>query len=318
MLRLGLIDKNGERVETEYPTSFVINREAGAADDLTLYLPSRLDKPYCGVELENDGVREFTGIIDEQSYACTAMGESTMIYARSLAGVLLDNEAQPCDYKNADAQLIAMKYCAPLGIDTLDLSGGACADLQVYKGCSHWQVITSFCTAASIAQPYVDECGCLHIGDEGEGLEELYFSNSDGIEYTSAEINLRRCKLISSVREKAQGQTEYNIEYTDALAESLGVERRRYVDTEAVGKGYAEGLIDKGKNDAALLRIKSPRFLHCPLNSPVRLELHGGEIISGSCTRVRLSLGSRGWETTLTVSGDIEQTVKLIGGTLCG
>lgn len=313
-----LIDKDGERVESEYPTSFVINREPGAADDLTVYLPSRLDKPYCGVELENDGVREFTGIIDEQSYTCDNSGESTMIYARSLAAALLDNEAQPCDYKNADAGLIALKYCTPLGIDTLDLSGGVCADLQVYKGCSHWQVITSFCTKASVAQPFVDECGCLHIGDEGEGLERLYFSNSDGIEYASVEINLRRCRLISSVLEKAQGQEDYNIEHTDALAESLGVKRRRYVDTEAVGKGYAEGLIESGKEEALQFRIKAPSLVHCPMNTPISLELNGGEVISGRCTKARLSLGSKGWETLLTVSGDIEEITDLTGGALCG
>lgn len=306
-----LIDRNGKKVEAEYPTSFVVNRELGAADDLTLYLPVKVSEPYCGIELENDGVREFAGIIDEQSYSCDSSGESTMIYARSLAAALLDNEAKPCDYKNADAGLIAVNHCVPFGIEAVDLSGGACADLKVYKGSSHWQVISGFCTQAAIAPPFVDECGCLHLGDEGQGLKGLYFSNNDGIEYTSVEVSLRRCKLISSVLEKAEGQEDYNIEHTDALAESLGVVRRRYVDTEAVGKGYAEGLIESGKNDAVIYRLRCAELLHCPINTPIDLELPGGEVLSGRCVKLRLSLGCKGYETVLTVAGSAEEIGEL-------
>ena len=84
------------------------------ADSLTLTVPyaDRLaDADY--ITVQEDGVTVFYGQTDEIAAFLTAKSRVTRITARSLAGALLDNEAEPLSYRNPTAVLMYRRYLQP-------------------------------------------------------------------------------------------------------------------------------------------------------------------------------------------------------------
>lgn len=305
-----MIKPDGSRLTLENITGFTINREIGAADDPTIKIAqSNITKTNAlHIELKIDGRVEFSGVIDEINITESSGGYSTVIYARSTAALLLDNEAKPCDYKNADSKLIEQNHIAPFGLECVCQDDGEYTDLSVYKGISHWQVIKSFCRRCYGTEPYVNEEGKVVLCKRNDTDAPLYFSNSDGIAYSSVTVNNRYYKLISSVFTKASGREEYDIENTNELAQCFGVVRRRYVDGEEQGNDAARQLIDSGNEQSLGVRLSSPCFVHCPLNSLCTLKMLSGQYFDSlRCIKVKISLTHRGFESVITMSGEIRR-----------
>ncbi len=307
MLKLWLISADGVKTALPAPVSFEINRELGAADDMTLELPYCDIPERCGceIELEYDGSLIFTGIIDELRQLESGSGAAVTIYARSKAALLLDNEAKACDYKNADARLIAREHIEPFGLGFVCRDSGEYADMRIYKGLSHWQVIKSFCSQCYSRLPYLDESGRVILCSDD--APSLYFCNDGGIKYTSALLSRRYYKLISSVHTKPPEHDDYDIETTNPIAERLGIVRTRFVDGSVSGVSYGEKLISDGNAESLQIKISSPEFIRCPLGSSIKITLGGGDTFDGLiCSRVKQSLGSNGFSTAITAAGKIK------------
>lgn len=310
MVTAYLINSQNERTPLPYPTSFVINREIGAADDLTIKFPANNFGEYTSsqIELIIDGRIEFSGIIDEIRLTENKHGTDAMIYARSKAALLLDNESKPTSYQNADSNLIAQNHIAPFGIDYINDDNGEYTDLTIYKGISHWQVIKNFCSACYSNEPFVNEEGKVVLYENESDRENLYFCNNGGINYTSAYVNNKYYKLISSVYTKALLRDDYDIENTNEAAEALGIRRVRYVDGTHSGNGYGEKLIEQGNSESLEIRVSVAEYLHCPLNSNGKIKLQSGEIYDNlKCCKIKQSLTSSGFETVVTMLGKIER-----------
>ncbi|MGN1112367.1 MAG: hypothetical protein ACI4RP_04100, partial [Acutalibacteraceae bacterium] len=216
MVEVFLIGQDGERKALGGVLGFTLNRELGAADDLTVRLCDNEvgNVKASRIELRIDGGVEFSGIIDEAAAYENSGGSAAAIYARSTAGILLDNEAKPVDYKNADSALIARNHIEPFGLECVCEDNGEYTDMSIYKGVSHWQVIKSFCRRCYGTEPFVNGEGKVVLY-ERDGLDELFFCNGGGIEYSSAVVNKKYFRLISSVYKKAAGREEYDIEDTN-------------------------------------------------------------------------------------------------------
>lgn len=310
MVTAYLINPYGEKTALPFPTSLVINREIGAADDLTIKFPALGFNEYSSskIELDIDNRIEFSGIIDEIKLTENEYGTETMIYARSKAALLLDNEAKPTDYKNADSALIAYNHILPFDIDYTCDDNGEYTDLSIYKGISHWQVIKNFCSACYSNEPFVNEEGKVVLYENENEKETLFFCNSGGIMYTSAYVNNKYYKLISSVFTKAAFRDDYDIENTNPIAESLGICRIRYVDGAHSGNNYGEKLIEQGASESLEVKVNIPDYLHCPLNSKGKIKLNNGDIYDNlRCYRIKQSLTENGFETVVTMSGKIER-----------
>ncbi len=306
VLSLSLVDKNGVKTPLPPPLSFEINRELGAADDMSLSLALRSipESSGCGIELERDGAIIFTGIIDEAIQCEGSRSAPTRIYSRGKAALLLDNEAEPLDYKNAGAALIARRHISPFGLDFICDDDGEYTDLNIYKGMSHWQVIKSFCSRCYSSLPYLDESGRVIL--RRASVPSLYFSNDNGISYTEARINRRYYRLISSVHTRPPHHDGYDIETTNPTAEHLGIVRTRYVDSVSGSVG-SEDLISSGSLGSLVVKISSPEFLLCPLGSRIKIKLDSGRVYDGlKCSRVKQSLGSNGFFTQITAEGEIK------------
>ncbi|MCQ4021532.1 MULTISPECIES: hypothetical protein [unclassified Ruminococcus] len=308
MVEAYLIKADGSRLALEKIMSFTVNREIGAADDLTICLAQgglgNLNASR--IELKIGGHIEFSGIIDELSISESRSGELTVIYARSTAGILLDNEAKPADYNNADSALIVQNHIAPFGIDCICDDDGEYTDISIFKGVSHWQVIKSFCDKCYGKEPYVNEEGKVVLCEK-DSDETLYFCNSGGIPYSSAIVNSKYYKLISSVHTKALGRAEYDIEHTNELAKELGIIRTRYADGEQSGNDAGIRMIESGNESSLEVRITVPSFVHCTLNCRCAVKLNSGRRYESlRCVKVKLSLSRNGFETAVVLSGIME------------
>lgn len=307
LLSVYMIDKENNKLPLPHPTGFVINREIGAADDLTINFPYFDPEKYCAskIELAVDERIEFSGIIDELKINESPRGTVASIYSRSKAALLLDNEAKPGDYTNIGSKLLVQNHLAPFGIDYICEDSGEYTDLSIYKGTSHWQVIKSFCSACYLTEPYVDERGRVILRRREH--ETLSFSNSGELPYTTAEITNRYYKLISSVYTKATSRRDYDIENTNPIAESFGVCRTRYVDGALFGNNYALNLIERGNEESLQIKVTAPYYLHCPLGCNGKIKLDNKNIYDNlKCRRVKQSFSSNGFETIVYMLGKIK------------
>ena len=307
LVKAYIICIDGEFFELPAPESFVINRETGAADDLSIVFSSCDIEKTGGskIQLYVDDRIEFSGIIDELKTTESSDGTKTLIYARSNAALLLDNEAMPVDYKNADGQLIASRHILPLGLDYVCEDNGEIADISIYKGTSHWQVIKNFCSLCYANEPYVDEEGRV-IMCRDNSAESLDFCNNGGIGYTNIQVNKKYYKLISDVFTKASTRSDYDIELINPVAFNLGLSRTRYVDGAISGNDYGDRLIDAGNEESLEVKVYVPQFLHCPIGGNCSATLEDGQKYDGlKCRKIKQSLSNNGFETAVVLTGEI-------------
>ena len=105
-------------------------------------------------QIIKDGEVFFRGLIDEQEVAIDSGGVSLQVCARSLAALLLDNEAIPQTYYVPSAKLIYQRHAQPYGFPAFSGRDKAfSAKLQIDKGTSEWEVIESFCRDHLGARP---------------------------------------------------------------------------------------------------------------------------------------------------------------------
>lgn len=305
MLRFEAITSKGERYSLSCPVSVTLSRDLYTpADSLTAVFPFRLPEEIGSVTVYEGENEIFRGVADEQ---ITIVGDDvkTKLVCRSMAALLLDNEAYPQTFTNVSAGLLFRRYAKPLGFT--DFTGSdktLWGEFRVSKGMSCWQVFENFCSKVYGTYPLVQGDAVKLEG--ADSTQELVLSNAGtGVPYASLEYNKLRCKLISRVCVKTAQGGEYSSFVEDRDALSRGIVRERFVnaaDLSAKTLADADKLIASARLKSEALTVTVPCAMTNVLACSVAVcDSTAGELSGFYVTGIRYSLSEKGESTRLTL-----------------
>ena len=155
-----------------------------------------------------DGKRVFTGLIDEAEWTLNKKGSRATLSGRSMAALLLDNEAEAVDYAAATLEDILRDHVTPYGIQVGEKSRiPACQDFTVTAGSSEWQVLYDFVRYHGGIPPRFDVDGKLLLTPVEEKNEKVLDETVAVTELTGRE---KRYGVLSEVvvRDKRRKKAE--------------------------------------------------------------------------------------------------------------
>ena len=279
-----------------------INREyAVPADDAQITVaPWDGELPELARIRITEGEVVFSGTVDVIERSSSESGSCLKIEARSLAGVLLDNEARPAVYSGVSTRMIFENYLRPCGIESYSgrevmLEG----KFTVTKGMSCWQVLSEFCGRSCKSVPYAAPDGVVYF--EPNSGEETDFSN-----YSAFSERKSRCRLISRVCIKAGDSTEYDSFVESQTASDAGVTAVRYLDASQSGvlpMAAAQEMLNLGEEDYYAVELTYPSCVLPFPGSAARVGDIGGLFVS----RVRYSRTQSGEVTVVQLKKSAEQ-----------
>ena len=171
-----LSDYKGQKFELPILLGWDIRHGMGSPCDafeiVFLYEESMLDMLSDAIrfEAEYEKDRVFTGVVDEFEVSAGEGGKTVILRGRSLAALLLDNEAEAAEYYYASQQFIIDRHVSPWGIS--DVKTGdlpTAATFQVSSGVSQWRVLEDFAYFCGGIQPRFNKDGVLLLdGSIGE------------------------------------------------------------------------------------------------------------------------------------------------------
>ncbi|MEG2421574.1 MAG: hypothetical protein RSB55_08480 [Oscillospiraceae bacterium] len=156
---------------------------------------------------EENGVRRFTGVVDEFSYEMGENGATMEVTGRGMAALLLDNEAEARQYQTATWSDIFVNHIAPYGIRIAgDVSLQPVNGFVVPSGGSEWQVLFDFACYHGGVEPWFDPAGRLVLGKKRQPSRIL----DDETAVTHMGYKSRRYGVLSEivVRDKVQKTAE--------------------------------------------------------------------------------------------------------------
>lgn len=298
------VSAQGDRVELQSPKSLVISRDKDApADSLSGVFPCAIEEELAQIYVYDSDELVYSGIVDEQVLSYGECVE-TEIISRSMAALLLDNEALPMKYVNPSAQLIFLRYLRPLGFEKF-VGENRCVngEFKVSKGSSCYKVLEDFCRKVYGSTPR-EEGGVLYL-QEGDSTSRVLFSNqsTEGIPFSYIAHNRLRCKLISRVRVKTLPGADYTSVVESSRALSRGIRRERYLnasDYSVTSLSDAENIIRSGLDASESVIIDCIGRHTGLLGADAQVEYDLGHRQEGFCvTGVRYSLTSKGERTRL-------------------
>ncbi|MDP4119455.1 MAG: hypothetical protein Q8876_00140 [Bacillota bacterium] len=278
MLSYSAITANGDTITLSTPSSLIIQKETDVpADMLTALFPTEIALPELQMLTVSDGdTTVFTGIVDEQDMASAISGSFVKVVARSLAALLLDNEALPQNYINPTIEVIFDRHIRDYGlagfISDKPASEGT---LSVTKGVTEWYVLNSFCKNFLNTTPRITENGMVDVSESAQKNAVLFNNNGSEIQYFISNVSIKRNKLISQVLVRTDLKSGYTFSVFNKDAVTRGVKRKRYLN--AVGDNYgmiqtADKIMDIGNEDSFDLTIVCPCMIVNCLGSKAVLE----------------------------------------------
>ncbi len=188
------------------------------------------------------GQTVFTGVVDEVEWTHGPEGRRVTVAGRSLAALLLDNEAEAADYGAATLGDILRDHVTPYGIQVGErVPIPPCQNFSVASGQSEWQALYQFCRYHGGVPPRFDREGRLILAPFRDGTEKVLGPKVPVTKLTRTE---RRYGVLSEVlvRDKSRKTTE-RVENPAFLAE--GGQCRRVVSTG--GKSSTQAMRYSGK-----------------------------------------------------------------------
>ena len=304
MLRYVITCRGGSRIEPKNVLSARLDCELDVpADSLTLTLPfdGRLREADTVEAYQGETLR-FFGQADEVISVRQGERLVTRVTARSLAALLLDNEAEPLTYNNPSNKLMFDRHLAPFGITSYDEERHPLYnDLRIDKGMSHWQALEAFCLKRYGSAPRIEGRRAFL---RGYGREGTVLFGENGVRCLSLNESLRRHRLISEVKVKFNSANGYSSSVKNANPLCDGVRRVRYVNAAAdnVNLDAAWHMIDKGNRASYLLRLDCAGARPDLLGMPAVVEDSGlGRIEGLRVTGVKYTMNEKGELTTVSL-----------------
>lgn len=291
------------------PVTVVYNSEFSVpADDVTVefpYIKGCKDGDFLyGFDGEN---LVFKGQIDEIITKSSGEKITVKITARSMAGVLLDNEAEPCIYFNASSSVIFERHLQPFGFNGyIGDNNPYFGYIKISKGMSQWQVLENYCVNKYGKKPRITGDGRV-ILNGGINGEVLCFGNNESYRYISAESRIKRYKVISDVRLKVKQGNRYGSVIKNSLADTRLV-RRRYVDALTGGGsvGTADRIISTSNGNAFEIELVCPYMLMCEVGNKATIN---DEVIGSYdglyVHKIRYTADSKSEKTVITLKKEI-------------
>ncbi|WP_099204669.1 hypothetical protein [Scatolibacter rhodanostii] len=128
--------------------STYFNREEGVpADSLTVkFSADSVWENLYRVYAYQEGELVFSGIVDEQNTHLDKKGFTVELVCRSLAALLLDNEAEPMTLRNPSWRVMCLKYAESFGLSAKESvhSVEVKGDFEIKKGESCWTVLSRY------------------------------------------------------------------------------------------------------------------------------------------------------------------------------
>lgn len=305
MLKYIAVGADGKYINLTAPQSMVLCRDENTpADSLTAVFPHIISEELAEIYIYNEDSLVYRGVVDEQ---ITHVGESakTEIISRSMAALLLDNEAYPATFVDPSAELIFRRYLKPFGIR--EYVGGDLTymgEFKVQKGSSCWQVAENFAKGAVGAFPRVDG-DVLYFESKAHDKTVTFENKGKGLPYLSLEHDRLRCKLISCVKVKTAVGGEYSSLIENPNAVNRGIHRERYINATLLSStplSKADEIISNAKKADETVTLYSPLRLTELLGADAVVKDPGaGELRGFYVSGIRYSLSDKGEVTKLTL-----------------
>ncbi|MDR1254360.1 MAG: hypothetical protein LBJ95_05060 [Oscillospiraceae bacterium] len=234
----------------------------------------------------------FSGFVDEQSYLESAAGSFLKITARSLAALLLDNEAHPQIYSHPCLDTLFRKHLAPYGVTSFLGSNRIFhREFHVHKGMSEWAVLEKFCENYLNVSPRLHSNGIFDAtvsknhknfspsqnSNLTENSQSLHFSNKySGIRYTSIQKYYKRHHILSDIFIRTGRSSDYSIHLKDEHSREENITKKRYIDSFDTENSaiLGEVMLSSSRNKSQEIIITSPGYIkaeifeQASLNSP--------------------------------------------------
>lgn len=308
MLSFRITTRQGE-LFLPSPIAVVYNSEFSVpADDVTLEIPyvKGCEDGDFLLGYENSSL-VFKGQIDEIVTLKSSNKITVKITARSMAGILLDNEADPCIYFNASSSVIFERHLKPFGFAEFEGDNEPYFGyLKISKGMSQWQVFENYCVNKYGRSPRITGDGRVLLNGISD-KEVLCFGKNESYDYTSAEKKIKRYKVISEVRLKVVQGNRYGSAIKNSLADTRLV-RRRYVDALNGGGsvGTADRIIKKSNENAFEVVLTCPYRLMCEVGRKAKLRDETLGSFDGLYVhKLRYTSDSSGEKTVITLKKEI-------------
>lgn len=271
----------GKTIALPAPFSLTIHRDLEApADDLVLSFPCLENMPQLSriSVLCESGETIFHGVVDEQEFQCTSKGCVLEVSARSLAALLLDNEALPQVYYLPSLTTIFEKHAVPYGFSRFLGDKTVFPErFSVAKGMSEWEVLKTFCEEYLHTIPRVTVDGLVDATTlkSAKGQCLLLNNKPGGLCFSSVRFQMRPYKVISEVFIRTKENSHYDLSIKNKDAISRGIVRKRYLNVaedERVSTAKASEIIRRGQWDFRTVTVGCPYFAALDLGQRVSLE----------------------------------------------
>lgn len=222
-----LTDVLGKEYTVENAVSYELIDEAGAScKGLRLYFETDrgLGEIVC-VKAENNGSLVFNGFCDLQKEHRGQSGFEYFIYARSLASILVDNEAEPFEYKNPTAKQLFINNARQFGFKCCLPDIFTKNSYIVSKGTSCFGAINDFVFMMTGYPVYIDENGSMRVYSEGKAVRYL---DTDSL--ISQEYIISRSSVISRVDYKINASEGYKYHCMGSIAEQNKIQHSRKIN----------------------------------------------------------------------------------------
>lgn len=219
----------------------------------------------------------FTGVVDEIEWGLGPQGRRVSISGRSMAALLLDNEALAADYGTATLEDILRDHVTPYGIQvgrTGDIP--ACRDFSVSSGQSEWQVVYNFARYHGGVPPRFDREGRLTLAPfEDGGVKVL----GEDVPLTGIVRAEKRYGVLSEVLVRDKGRkTVERVADPDFLAQGGRCRRVVTMNTKStVGamRYSARFQMEKARAGRRALTLSVPRLFLAWPGELVRVDRAG-------------------------------------------
>lgn len=222
-----LTDTFGRDYTVENAVSYELIDEAGAScKGLRLYFDTDCELgEIVYVKAENNGSSVFNGFCDLQKESRAQNGFEYFVYARSLASVLIDNEAEPFEYKNPTAKQLFISNARQFGFKCNLPDIFTENSYVVSKGTSCFGAVNNFVFMMTGFPVYIDENGCMRIYGKGKTVK-----NFDGCHLLSQEYSISRSSVISRADYKINASEGYKYHCMSSFAEQNKIKQSRKIN----------------------------------------------------------------------------------------
>lgn len=310
MLRVHFEDVNGKVLKSGELLSAVLSIENDVpADSLAVTLPydENVARNVNTIAAIADDKVIFRGLADDIVSLCDEKQAVMKLTARSPAGLLLDNEAEPVTYYCPSAEFICSRHLKPFGIEVQDADNRLMSNyFRIDKGMTHWQVLESFCRINYGTSPRIDGDGKAFL--KGKVRDECLVFGKNGIDYLSVRESRKMCELISRVRVKTGEFGGYGSNVYNDNPECKGIQRVRFLDVKADTGGLktADRMIESSNKNSYSIMLLCCGCLADAMGCRAQIcDDRLGKLDNLIVQKVKYSLGADGEFTALELGKEI-------------